>query len=254
MTGPAGRWRRVASTVLVVLAALSAAVGIVAGWADRTLFQSQEFADRATAALDSPAVRGILGEELADRLVESGIGSLSSFRSVLVPLLEDVEQTPAFHQLFRAAVAEVHAAVFQSDASRAVLELGDTLSILTSTAKGSHDDLVAKLPADATSLLVDVSPVLHRIQPWRIVQRARWLDAAAWVVTVAVAGALVVDRRRRRTVLKLGVATVAGGAAIVAITAAVPRLATDGIRDAALADAARHGIRLFMGDLRLIGW
>ncbi len=255
VTGPAGRWRRVASTVLVVLAALSATVGILAGWADRTLFQSQEFADRATAALDSPAVRGVLAEELADRLVESGVGSLSSFRSVLVPLIEDVEQTPAFHQLFRAAVAEVHSAVFQSDASRAVLELGDTLSILTSTAKGSQDNLVAKLPADGTSLLVDVSPVLHRIQPWRIAQRARWLDDAAWVVTVlAVAGALVVDRRRRRTVLKLGVATVAVGAAIVAITAAVPRLATDGIRDAALADAARHGIRLFMGDLRLIGW
>ena len=51
----------------------------------------------------------------------------------------------------------------------------------------------------------------------------------------------------------VGVAAVAVGAAVVAVTAAVPRLAVEGIRDPALADAARHGISLFMADLRLIG-
>ena len=248
------RWRAVTRSALVAIAGVAATVAILAGWAERTVFQSQEFADRATAALDSPAVRTALAEELADRLVEAGVGSLSSFRSVLVPLLEDVEQTPAFHQLFRAALVEVHSAVFQRHASRALLELGDTLSILTSTAKGAHDDLVGRLPAEATSLLVDVSPTLHVIKPWRIAQDFRWLDDAAWIVSVvAVAGALVVDPRRRRTVLWLGVATVAVGVSVVAVTTAVPGLAAQQLRDEGLAEAARHGVRLFMADLRLIG-
>ena len=76
------------------------------------------------------------------------MGNLSSFRSVLVPLLEDVEQTDAFRQLFRNAIVDVHSAVFQRHADRAVLELGDTLGILTSTAKATstNADLLSRLP------------------------------------------------------------------------------------------------------------
>ena len=84
---PVARWRAIARTALVAIAAVAAAVAMLAGWAERTVFQSQEFADRATAALDSPAVRSALADELADGLVQAGVGPLSSFRSVLVPLL-----------------------------------------------------------------------------------------------------------------------------------------------------------------------
>jgi hypothetical protein len=41
------RWRRVAASALVVLAALAATVGVLAGWAERALFHDQDFADRA---------------------------------------------------------------------------------------------------------------------------------------------------------------------------------------------------------------
>jgi hypothetical protein len=251
------RWRCVVASLLVVLAAVSATVGVLAGWAERTLFDKEEFANRATTVLESAAVREVLADQLADRLVEAGVGNLSSFRSVLVPLLEDIEETDAFREVFRNAIVELHSAIFQRDADRAVLELGDTLGILTSTAQtaGTNRDLLARLPSQATSLLVEVSPVLRRIQPWRIAERDRWLDDAAWVVTaVAVVGAVVLDRRRRRTMLKLGVAAVAVGAAVVAVTAVVPRLAAGSIDDANLADAVRHGANRFLGDLRQIGF
>jgi hypothetical protein len=250
------RWRRVTGSLLVVLAGLAATVGVLAGWAERALFDDREFADRATTVLESAAVRELLAEQLADRLVEAGVGNLSSFRSVLVPLLEDVEQTDAFRQVFRRALIEVHGAVFQHDADRAVLELGDTLAILTSTAKAStaNADLVSRLPGEATSMLIDVSPVLRHLAPWRIAERVRWLDDAAWVVTaLAVIGAIAADRRRRRTVLKLGVATAAVGAAVVAVTAVVPRAAVATVDDPALAAAIRHGVNRFLGDLRMLG-
>ena len=151
-----------ASVVLAVVAVVASFVAILSWWAERNLFEADEFAARASVALDSAAVRPALAEEIADRLVSSGVASLSSFRTVLVPLIEDVEETDAFHQLFRASVADVHRAVFQRHASQALLELGDTLSILTATAKQTDSSVASRLPAEATSILVDVSPALKR--------------------------------------------------------------------------------------------
>jgi hypothetical protein len=246
--------RRRLSTALAVVATVAAIVAVLASWAQRTLFDSQEFADRATVTLRSAAVRQALAEVLADRLIASGVADLSSFRSVLVPLLEDVEQTDAFRSVFRSAVVEVHHTVFQRHADQAVLELGDTLSILSSTAKGTNDSLAAKLPTDATSLLVDASPALGHLRLWRIAERVRWLDEAAWVVAgVAAVGAVAVDRRRRVAILKLGVGAVAVGAVVVAVTSLVPRLVAADVADGIVADAVRSGVRRFMADLRSFG-
>jgi hypothetical protein len=136
-------------------------------------------------------VRRALADVLADRLIASGVANLSSFRSVLVPLLEDVERTDAFRQVFRSAVVEVHHAVFLRHADQALPELGDTLSILSSTAKDTNDSLAARLPTEATSLLVNASPALKHFRPWRVADRVRWLDVAAWVVAgLAAIGAI----------------------------------------------------------------
>jgi hypothetical protein len=248
------RGRRNLSTALVVVAALAATVAVLASWAQRTLFDSQEFADRATVTLRSAAVRRALADVVADRLIASGVADLSSFRSVLVPLLEDVETTDAFRGVFRSAVVEVHDAVFQRHADQALLELGDTFSILASTAKGANDSLAAKLPAQATSLLVDASPALKHLRPWRIADDVRWLDEAAWVVAgLAAVGAVAIDRRRRVAILKLGVGMVAVGAVVVTVTAVVPRLVAADVSDGTVADAVRAGLRRFTADLRSIG-
>jgi hypothetical protein len=245
--------RRHVSTALVVVATVAAIVAVLSSWAERTLFDSQEFADRATVTLRSAPVRQALAEELADRLSASAVADLSSFRSVLVPLLEDVEQTDAFRQLFRGAIVELHHAVFQRHADQALLELGDTLAILTSTAKATNDSLASKLPSEATSLLVDVSPVLDHVRLWRIADDNRWLDDAAWVVAgLAAIGAVAVDRKRRRAMLKLGVGIVAVGAVVVVITGLVPRAVADDVPDS-LADATRSGVERFMSDLRSFG-
>jgi hypothetical protein len=245
--------RRRLSTALVAVATVAAIVAVLASWAQRTLFDSQEFADRATVTLRSSAVRRALADVLADRLIASGVADLASFRSVLVPLLEDVEETDAFHQLFRGAVVEVHRAVFQRHADEALLELGDTLSILTSTAKATNDSVASKLPASATSLLVDASPALDHLRLWRIADDNRWLDEVGWVVAVlAAVGAVAVDRRRV-AILKLGVGVVVVGAVVMVVTGVVPRLVARDVSDDTVADAVQSGVTRFMADLRSIG-
>lgn len=246
--------RRVISGVLVVVASLALFVAVVAWWSERNLFEADEFADRATIALDSPAAREVLANELAARLVESGVASLSAYRSALVPLIEEVEQTDAFRAVFRVAVANVHRAVFQRHADQALMELGEMLSILTATAQKSNQDVASRLPAETTSLLVDVSPILERIKPWRISERVGWLDDAAWVVAgLAAVGAVAAEHDRRRAVLRLGIGTTAAGVGIVALTAVVPRAVADGVRQIDVGPAIVGGLGRFLGDLTVIG-
>jgi len=69
------------------------------------------------------------------------------------------------------------------------------------------------VPGDASSLLVDMSPVVDRIKPWRISERVGWLDDVAWLVAgLAAIGAVVAERERRRAVLRLGIGVAAGPA------------------------------------------
>jgi hypothetical protein len=199
-------------------------------------------------------VRNLLAQEIADRLVDSGVASLSAYRSALVPIIEDVEQTDGFRHVFRAAVANLHRAVFQRHADQAFLELGEMFEILTSTAKKSNQGLAAQLPKDVSSLLVDMSPVVDRIKPWRISERVGWLDDVAWVIAgLAAAGAIAADRDRRRAVLRLGVGVAAVGVGVVAVTAVVPRVVAEGARDIDIGPAIVAGVSRFMGDLTTIG-
>src|SRR5262249_50130422 len=93
--------RRVLTVVLVGVASVAGFVAILASWAERTLFASDESAARSTIALESPAVRRALAEELTDTLVSAGVANLSSFRTTLVPLLEALERTDGFRAVFR---------------------------------------------------------------------------------------------------------------------------------------------------------
>jgi hypothetical protein len=244
----------VVGVVLAVVASLALFVAVIAWWSERNLFEADEFADRATVALDSPAVRNLLAQEIANRLADSGVASLSAYRSALVPIIEDVEQTDGFRHVFRAAVADLHRAVFQRHADQAFLELGEMFDILTSTAKKSNQGLAAQLPREVSSLLVDVSPVVDRIKPWRISERVGWLDDVAWVIAgLAAVGAIVAERDRRRAVLRLGVGVAAAGVGIVAVTAVVPRVVAEGARDIDIGPAIVGGVSRFMGDLTTIG-
>jgi hypothetical protein len=246
--------RRVVSVVLAVVTSVALFVAVLAWWSERNLFESDEFADRATIALDSPAVRTLLADEIANSLVDSGVASLSAYRSALVPIIEDVEQTDGFRHVFRAAVANVHRAVLQRHADQAFLELGEMLDILTATAKKSNTSLASQLPADASSLLVDMSPVVDRIKPWRISERVGWLDDAAWVVAgLAAVGALAAERDRRRAVLRLGIGVAAAGVGVVAVTTVVPRVVAEGVRQVDVGPAVIGGVGRFLGDLTAIG-
>ncbi len=251
--GPRSRWRGRASTALAVVACISLFVGIVASWAQSTLFDSNEFANRAVASLNSASVRQALAERITDALSGQAIGSLTSFRPALLAIVEELETTEAFRGIFHDAVEQTHHAVFERHAARALLELGDLLTILSTTTAQTNSDLANRLPSQASSLLIDATPMVNRLKLWRVASGDRWVDDLAWGIAAAAAvGALILEARRR-TVVKLGLAVAGAGVGVISVALMIPRVAARRIWDASLAKAVSAIATGFVADLRAIG-
>src|SRR5215204_5632219 len=62
--------RRAAALTMVVLAAVLFAAAAIAWYADDTLVDDQEFATRLTSSLDDGEVRGVVGDQIVDRVDE----------------------------------------------------------------------------------------------------------------------------------------------------------------------------------------
>jgi len=83
-TAPRASRRRIIVRVLVVLAAIFMALALVAGYARRTIVDSDQFANRATAALRDESVRTVIAERVTDEVVLKRQADLLAAR----PLIE----------------------------------------------------------------------------------------------------------------------------------------------------------------------
>ncbi len=249
-----GIWKERASTALVILASTALFVAVVTSWSERTVFDSSEFAARAVVVLDSTAVRDALAQEITDELIENGPSTLASFRSLLVGIVGDVLATDAFKSIFRAAVEQAHHAVFERHAGHALLSLGESLALFTSSSEETSPGLASQLPTDASKLLIDVSPVVQRLHPWVVAERIERLEIGAWFVTLAAAAsAVVLSRRRRIVVRRLGIGIVFAGAGVVALTLLLPRLAVVRISNPELVGPVSAAVGSFTSDLERLG-
>jgi uncharacterized membrane protein YdcZ (DUF606 family) len=247
------RWRGVAAVVLVVVGTVSLTSALLVGWAQRTVFDDREFADRTIRVLDSGVVRRALAEEITDQIIENGSTSLASYRTAIVGVVEDVVATSGFRMIFRGALIQAHRAVFQRNGAAALLELGETLKLLSENAHASKASFASELPSGAGSLLIDVTPTVRRLDLWRFANDVRWLDEVSMVVAiVALAGAVALDRSRR-TVMLVALAVVVAGVLVVLTADVIPDVAVRTIDDPSLADAIASGVGHFVGDLRSLG-
>ena len=84
-TAPRAARRRAATArALVVLAAIFMVLALVAGYARRTIVDSDQFANRATAALRDESVRTVIAERVTDEVVLKRQADLLAAR----PLIE----------------------------------------------------------------------------------------------------------------------------------------------------------------------
>jgi len=199
----------------VALASVAIVLALLAGYLRHAVVNSDQFANRATAALRDERVRGPLAERITDELLAQE-PNLVAARPLIESIASELVGGRAFTGLIRAAVRDVHRAVFDRDRNTVTLTLADVGTVIAAALEQVRPSLARQLE-DTGALEVATGdfdgiagalPALARdIRVLSVV-----LPALALALVVA---ALAVSRERRQTVMELGIGAAAGGVLIV---------------------------------------
>jgi len=224
---------------------------VVLGWASDTVFHREEFSKRTVQLLDSSAVRSQLANQLSDEIVEVGPSALVSYRSVLVIVVETVVQTDAFKEVFKQAVRAGHDAVFRDDGESIVLNLVDSLGVITSTLSVTAPDVANQIPSNVSELAVQITEQVRALELGQVGRDVDDLVGESFLIAlVAIAASIALATNRRRSVMRVGFGIV-GVAALVVIGLQLGRhFGTNAIADPGLRAAVRSSVDVFTGDLR----
>jgi hypothetical protein len=247
--------RRVASTVLLVVAGIMLPVAILATWAGNNLYDSDSFSARAVEPLNSEAVRKELAHRLTDQLVRAGNQQATSFRPAFELALEGVIDTDTFKSIFRNAVRQTHKAVLEGGSGGRGLDLGASFALITSSLQASGGGGGSQQGANGLdNSLSDVTRKIDDLGLWDAEGTIGQIAGGSFIIGVAaVVGSILLAEDRRRAVRRLGIAAVIGGLFIVALVYVVAWFVGRQISDAQLADAIKGAMTEVTGDLRLIG-
>jgi hypothetical protein len=247
--------RRTAATSLVVLAALLLFGAAVAGYARRALFNSDRFANRATASLEDSSVRTVIGERVTDQLVLRSESDLLAARPIIASAVSGIVGSPAFRSLFRRGVLDVHRAVFARDEDTVTLTLADIGTVAAAGLEKVRPKLAAQLEDSGRVVVVKERIGAVAGDAARLADGVRILAYVLAALTLAAAiAALAVAPDRRLMVSRMGLAAVVVGAAIVAVYLAARGVVLSRVSDPDTRAAVSAVWREFLGDLQTFGW
>ncbi|MGZ4271429.1 MAG: hypothetical protein ACXVSX_19740, partial [Solirubrobacteraceae bacterium] len=247
--------RRSLAAALVVVTSLLLVAATLTGYAYRALFNSDQFADRATATLRDPSVRTVIGDRVTDQVVLRHQADLLAARPIIASTISDVVGGSAFGSLFHRAALDTHRAVFEHDENTVTLTLVDVGTVVGAALQALRPALAADVRASGTVTVArqDLGSVkgdLTRIA--RDVRLVAYLFAA---LTVAAAfGALALSPDRRRTALQLGIGMASAGVLVAVVYAIARAIVLDRIQDPDDRAAAGGVWNAFLGDLRTFAW
>jgi hypothetical protein len=228
---------------------------VLAGYAQRTLLDSEQFANRAAAALQQESVRSRIAQEVTDDVVLANAGDLITARPIIEQVTADIVGGAAFRQLFRAGVLDVHRATFDRDRDTVTLTLVDVGTVVGAALEQLRPSLAAQIRDDTRVT------VLRRDIDERATALARQADRidllagilAALALALAAAGvALAADRRL--AVARLGAGAAAVGIVIVVGYAVARSIALERVSGAENREVLGAVWDAFLADLRTAGW
>jgi hypothetical protein len=249
-----GRLRSVTSTVLLVLVGVILPIGVVAGWAETTIYDSDSFSQRAVSILDSPAVRRELADRLTEQLARSGNQNAIAFRPAVVLAIDAVVDTDTFRSIFRTAIRRTHEALLQGSNGSSGLDLSDSFAIVAASLQVPTSG-TASSGGGLGQSLADVTAKLGQLHIW---------DLDSITTTVAIVGLLAaagmaalaigLSRDRRHRVATLGWILVIDGAVIIALLKLGRVYAGRRIQDDALSQAVQGALARGTSDLNAVAF
>lgn len=245
MTGV--RW--LLATILGILGAVAALAAVAFGYAKTELLAPEPFAVRTLAALESPAVRDYVSEQLTATLAAEGLARPNDQRLVQNAMAALVE-SDAFAPVFRRSVEAAHTQVLNGDE-----ELELDLTRAAGIAERELRRVDPRLADAAKPRLQGLAVTLaNDTRVAQVVEVTGRLEAAAYILPpIAVAllvAALGLARRRPLAATLIGVAltlaAIAGGLAVNSGRSAVTEEVAGAQRP-----AARATWEALIGDARL---
>jgi hypothetical protein len=241
--------------MLVVAASAAIVLALAAGYSRRAAVDSDQFANRAGAALRDDSVRALVAERITDEVVLANQADLITARPIIQSVASGIVGSRAFTGLFRSAVRDVHRALFDHDRDTVTLTVADIGTVLAAALEQVRPSLARELEStERVELLTrnigSVSGDLARLD-----ERVRLLAPLLLALSLGLAaGALAVSRDRRRTVVELGIGVGAAGVLLVVAYGVVRSLAVDQVEGLEARAAAGAVWDAFLGDLRTAAW
>ena len=246
---------RLASRALVVLASCLLLLALVAGYVKRAVLDSDQFANRATAALRDDSVRGLIAARITDDVILEKEEDLLPARPIIESVTADLVGSSAFTGLFRSAVRDVHRTLFERDRATFTLTVEDVGTVLAAALEQLRPGLARQVEATERVALIRRDLGSAGADLARVADRVRLLAVLSLVLAlVAVAGALALSPDRRRTAVELGVGAAAAGVLLVVALGVLRPIAIDSVDGPEARDAAGAVWDAFLGDLRTAGW
>ncbi len=248
--------RSALSTVLVVVAAVTALAGGVALYARTEVVDSRAFAQRAVAALEDDGVRRVAVTEIVVQLIDQRAAQLVSARPVLEGVVDLVLQSEPGRRVVRLAADQGHRLLFTREDTNVAFDVADAGQVVIPALRSVAPAVARRLPPRAEARLFDLRERDFATQTLRVADDVRLLGLvlpALALVLLVLAVAVAPDRRR--AVTRAGIALgVAGGllaVALAVVEARVVAVATGGdeLTDDDVRDAVRGLWAAYLGDL-----
>jgi hypothetical protein len=242
-----GRRAGAVSWALAVLAAIAFATGAVLTYAERTVFRSDAFADRAAATLDAQPVRDAAARRLTNVVV--GVrADLLALRPIIELAARSVVGTAQFRSLVRRAALDAHRSAFDAHARGLTLQIHDAGLLVADVVRRLAPGAADRLPTRVITRVARVKGGIHGFM-LRLAERADGAGEAraiAFAASLLLAlGALVVTDSRRASVLRLGLA-LAGAGGIVALASALAPAEIAGSVGSADRDAVHAAVAVWL--------
>jgi hypothetical protein len=239
----------------VVLASLAAVLALVAGYARQTVVDSEQFANRATAALRDDSVQSLIAEKITDEVVLKNQADLIAARPLIESVTSGIVGGRAFTELFRKAVADLHRSLFKRDKHTVTLTIADVGTVLAAALQQVRPDLADEVGSSGRVEVArdDIGSLSATLVD--IAERIRLLALVLVILALAlVGGALWLSPDRRTTVIELGLGLAAAGGVIVVAYGITRSIAVDHVQGPDQQAAAGAVWDAFVGDLRTEGW
>src|SRR4051794_9599368 len=247
--------RRVAVRTLVVLASVTLVLALVAGYVRHAAVNSDQFANRATAALRDDSVRTLVARQVTDRVVLANAQDLLAARPLIESVVSGVVGGRAFTTAFRAGVRDVHRAVFDRDQQTVTLAVGDVGSILAAGLETLQPSIADRVQATRRVELVQQDIGSVGATAANVADTVRELAILLALAALAcAAGALALSTDRRQTVVGLGVGAAAGGVVLVVAWSVLRAVAVDQVQTPDERAAVGGIYDAFLKDLRSAAW